>query len=60
MRQATMTIQDACRYSGLSRSTLYNLIREQSLSSRTVGRRRLIVRESLDELLGLTAEKEAA
>lgn len=59
MKQATITIAQACRYSGLCRSTFYNLMRSNKIESRTVGRRRLIVVASLDRLLGLE-EREAA
>lgn len=63
VRPATITVSQACDYSGLSRSTLYNLMNGhngQQLESRLVGRRRLIVVDSLDELLGLNNELEAA
>lgn len=53
MNPATVTVSNACTYSNLCKSTLYNLIREGKLESRTVGRRRLIVVSSLDRLLGL-------
>jgi len=53
MKPVTITISRACEYSGLCRSTMYNLINDARLESRTVGRRRLIVVSSLDRLLGL-------
>ena len=59
VKPATVTVPNACTYSNLCRSTLYNLMRDGKLESRTVGRRRLIVVASLDRLLGLE-EREAA
>lgn len=56
---ATVTVSNACTYSNLCRSTLYNLMRDGKLESRTVGRRRLIVVSSLDRLLGLE-DRQAA
>lgn len=44
------TIPDAVAYSGLSRSRLYNLIKDGSLESLQIGGRRMIRRDSLDAL----------
>ncbi len=45
-------VRDAARTYGLSRTTLYKLLAEGRLQSVKVGRRRLILRDSLDALLG--------
>ena len=45
-------VDDAARTYGLSRTTLYKLLSEGRLQSVKVGRRRLILRDSLDALLG--------
>lgn len=46
-----MTKQAASRFSGLSVRTLERLIGEGRLRSTTIGRRRLVFKESLVELL---------
>jgi excisionase family DNA binding protein len=45
-------VDDAAKAYGLSRSTLYKLLAQGRLKSTLVGRRRLILRDSLDALLG--------
>jgi excisionase family DNA binding protein len=45
-------VDDAAKAYGLSRTTLYKLLAEGRLKSVLVGRRRLILRDSLDALLG--------
>src|SRR5438046_1229848 len=47
----TLTMRAAAEATGLSVRTLYNLIAQKKLQSVTVGRRRLIVAKSLEELL---------
>ena len=47
----TETINSAVHRSGLSRSTLYNLMRDGALSSTKVRGRRLIVSASLSNML---------
>jgi excisionase family DNA binding protein len=49
--RVAFTVSDACRYSGLGRSKVYELVRKGRLLSRKVDHRRLILRESLDDLL---------
>ena len=44
-------VDAAAQAYGLSRTTLYKLLSEGRLRSVLVGRRRLILRDSLDELL---------
>jgi excisionase family DNA binding protein len=46
-----LRIKDAVLVSGLSRSTLYKLLKAGSLSAIKVGGRRLILREDLQALL---------
>lgn len=53
IKPATMTIRKACEYSGLGSSTIYNKIKEGSLSIRKIGRRTLITTASLDAMLGI-------
>jgi excisionase family DNA binding protein len=53
----TLRLPDAVLYSGLGRSTLYNLISSGRLQSVKIGSRRLILRESLDALM--TCAREA-
>jgi len=47
----TLTLKDAAKESGLSIRTLYTLIGEGKLKSTTIGRRRLVIAKSLEELL---------
>jgi len=47
----TIALQRAAEASGLSVRTLYNLIGAGKLESVTVGRRRLVIVKSLEELL---------
>jgi excisionase family DNA binding protein len=47
----TLSVKDAITTSGLSRSTLYNLISEGRLEAIKFGRRTLIKGESLERLL---------
>ncbi|MCH8084134.1 MAG: helix-turn-helix domain-containing protein [Myxococcales bacterium] len=51
MADGTLPINAACKFSGLSRSRLYELIAERELSTVKVGRRTLIPKRSLVELL---------
>lgn len=47
----TLRINEASALSGLSRSTLYELLKANKLRAVKVGGRRLIIRESLQSLL---------
>jgi helix-turn-helix protein len=47
-----VSIKDASRLSGLSRTTLYNLLNEGRLETRQIGRRRLVTRLSIASLMG--------
>ncbi len=45
------TIADACRITGLGKSTIYELIREGKLKAVAVGRRRLVLFTSIMALV---------
>ncbi len=47
----TGTVQEAVQASGLSKSLIYNKIRDGELKATTVGRRRLVLWESLRSML---------
>lgn len=51
MQKISMTLKQASEASGLSVRKLYDLIGERQLQSVTVGRRRLVIAKSLEELL---------
>jgi excisionase family DNA binding protein len=52
-----LSVGSACRILGLSRSSLYALMASGRIRSVTVGRRRLIPREAINEFIaGLPAE----
>jgi excisionase family DNA binding protein len=51
MQRITVTLKQATEASGLSVRKLYGLIAEGKLKSVTVGRRRLVLYKSLEELL---------
>jgi excisionase family DNA binding protein len=54
---ATLSVREAVEYASLSVTTIYKLMNEGKLRSTRVLRKRLIYRDSLNELLGL---KDAA
>jgi len=56
--QLTVTLQNASFMSGLSRSTLLRRASDGSLSTVSVGGRRLVVVASLRALLGLPPEEK--
>ena len=45
------TINDTCQITGLGRSKVYELIGEGRLKAITIGRRRLVLYESIEELI---------
>ncbi len=47
----TVTVEDACRITGLGRTRLYELIASGALKSTTIGRRRLVMYSSLEALI---------
>jgi excisionase family DNA binding protein len=53
-----LRVEDAARLLNVGRSTAYDLIRSGRLRSVKIGRRRLVPRDALEELL--TALQEAA
>jgi len=50
-QRLTCTIAQACEVTGLGRTTLYELIGEGHVSTTTVGRRRLVLVQSLLSLI---------
>ena len=50
-QRPTLSIAESVGYSGLSRSAIYELLGSGRIRDSKIGRRRLIVRASLDELL---------
>ena len=52
-----LSIKEACRLLGLSRTTLYAEMASRRLRSVTVGRRRFVPRDAIDDFIaGLPAE----
>jgi excisionase family DNA binding protein len=60
MKRLSGTLKQATEASGLSTRKLYDLIASGNLESTTVGRRRLIIWESLEKLLLRRDKREAA
>lgn len=56
-QRPTCTVKEACRATGLSRTTLYQRMADGTLLTKPVGRRRLVNVRSLLKLVG--AEPEA-
>ncbi|MBO9168428.1 helix-turn-helix domain-containing protein [Rhizobium sp. L245/93] len=48
MSKISMTMNEAVEYSGIGRSTLYDLIKEGKLTPKKLGTRTLILTEELD------------
>jgi len=48
---AGLSVAEACRYLSVGQTTLYALLKDQKLASRKLGRRRIILKASLDRLL---------
>ena len=51
----SVTVQTARKLTGLGNTTIYELIKQQRLKTVAVGRRRLILYRSLEELIGSEA-----
>jgi excisionase family DNA binding protein len=51
-RPISTTVDDACRITGLGRTKIYELISDGTLKTVRLGRRRLVIFESLEALLG--------
>jgi excisionase family DNA binding protein len=52
-----VTVREACRVTGLSRSTIWKLISQKVLESTSVGRTRIVLYRSLQDLLEGRNEK---
>jgi excisionase family DNA binding protein len=52
---AAFTVANAVKYSGLSRSRLYELMREGEIASFHVGGRRMILRQAVDAFFNKVA-----
>jgi excisionase family DNA binding protein len=55
--RVTLSVAEACVLTGLSRATLYNLLKTGALPSTWVGARRLIRRVDLDAMLAARATR---
>jgi excisionase family DNA binding protein len=47
----TLCVNEACDYASIGKTLLYEMIRSGRIAGMTLGKRRLILRESLDKLL---------
>ena len=54
-QRLTCTVAQACEVTGLGRTKIYELIGDGRVTTTTVGRRRLIIVQSLLALLGINA-----
>ena len=54
-QRLTCTVAEACEVTGLGRTKIYELIRSGRVTTTTVGRRRLVVVQSLLALVGVKA-----
>ena len=45
-----ISIDEACRITGLKRTKLYELLQDGTIKSKKFGRRRIVIRRSLSEL----------
>ena len=60
MPRLTFTVTEAADLLGVSRSTAYECVRRGEIPSLTLGRRILITRSSLEQLLGSMPEHSSA
>ncbi len=51
IKPITVTVENALKVSGLGRTKLYQLINEGQIKTKTIGRRRLVLYSSLEELM---------
>jgi excisionase family DNA binding protein len=59
MEKKALSIDETCRYvGGISRPTLYGLLKTKAVPSYTIGRRRYIMRSDLDAYLKERQEGE--
>lgn len=56
LEPAAFSVADAVRYTGLSRSRLYELIRDGQIASFNVGGRRMFLRSALDAFFAKLAK----
>jgi excisionase family DNA binding protein len=55
-KPVSATVDDTCRITGLGRTKIYELIAEGKLKTVAIGRRRLVLYSSIEELIhGATA-----
>lgn len=52
-QRLTCTVAEACEATGLGRTKIYELIRNGRIATTTIGRRRLVVVQSLLSLVGI-------
>jgi excisionase family DNA binding protein len=55
----TITVEEAARLFGISRGLAYQAVRDGSIPSISIGRRRLVPRQRLLELVGAPEMREA-
>jgi excisionase family DNA binding protein len=58
--RVTCTVPDACKFTGLGKTTIFEKIADGTLESSSVGRRRLVSVASLLELVAPKSEQKAA
>ena len=49
--RAGLTVTEACKYLGVGRTKLYELISENALQTILIGGRRIVLRRSIDRLI---------
>lgn len=54
----SLTVRDACDFTGLSRTRLYALIQERRIKSFLVGSRRMFLREDLEAFMNQAAQPD--
>jgi excisionase family DNA binding protein len=53
LKPLTTTVNDACQITGLGRTKIYELIGSGVLETIAIGRRRLILYDSIEDLIGV-------
>ena len=56
----SLTVRDACYFTGLARTRLYALIKEGRIKSFLVGSRRMFLRKDLEAFLNQAAQPDSA
>lgn len=54
----SLTVRDACAFTGLARTRLYALIQERRIKSFLVGSRRMFLREELEAFMNQAAQPD--